>query len=319
MTMQTAFNGNTDGKFRAGEYEYDINIRFNEYNRSNINDVKDLVFINDAGEQIKLSQFADVSESSGPSFLERRDKSASVTIQAQAAGRPSGTVADEWEAEFSKMPRPTGVNYVWGGDKENQAEGFGTLGIALLAAIILVYLVMVGLYNSFVYPFVVLFSIPLSFIGALLALALTNNSLNIFTILGVIMLIGLVCKNAILLVDFTNTRKAAGETTHEALIQANHARLRPILMTTIAMVFGMIPIALATGGAAQMNNGLAWVVIGGLTSSLFLTLIIVPVVYSIFDSLISRVSKKDPPKYDELMVADYEHRELSDDGFTAKH
>ena len=319
MTMQTAFNGNTDGKFRAGEYEYDINIRFNEYNRSNINDVKDLVFINDAGQQIKLSQFADVTESSGPSFLERRDKSASVTIQAQAAGRPSGTVADEWEAEFSKMPRPTGVNYVWGGDKENQAEGFGTLGIALLAAIILVYLVMVGLYNSFVYPFVVLFSIPLSFIGALLALALTNNSLNIFTILGVIMLIGLVCKNAILLVDFTNTRKAEGETTHEALIQANHARLRPILMTTIAMVFGMIPIALATGGAAQMNNGLAWVVIGGLTSSLFLTLIIVPVVYSIFDSLIRRFSKKDPPKYDELMVADYEHRELSDDGFTAKH
>jgi HAE1 family hydrophobic/amphiphilic exporter-1 len=320
MTMQTAFNGNTDGKFRAGEYEYDINIRFNEYNRSKIEDVQDLVFINEDGQQIKLSQFADVTESSGPSFLERRDKSASVTIQAQAAGVPSGTVADEWEAKYlTKMKKPTGVNYVWGGDKENQAEGFGTLGIALLAAIILVYLVMVALYNSFVYPFVVLFSIPLSFIGALVALALTNNSLNIFTILGVIMLIGLVCKNAILLVDFTNHRKEEGESTNAALVQANHARLRPILMTTIAMVFGMIPIALATGGAAAMNNGLAWVIIGGLTSSLFLTLIIVPVVYSIFDSLMRRFGKKNPPKYDELMVADYEHRELSDDGFTTKH
>ena len=214
LTMQTAFNGNTDGKFRAGEYEYDINIRFNEFSRSNINDVRDLVFINNQGQQIKLSQFATVTESSGPSFLERRDKSASVTIQAQTAGRPSGTVADEWEAKFSKIKRPTGVAYVWGGDKENQAEGFGTLGIALLAAIILVYLVMVGLYDSFVYPFVVLFSIPLSFIGALVALALTNNSLNIFTILGIIMLIGLVCKNAILLVDFTNHRKAEGESTY---------------------------------------------------------------------------------------------------------
>lgn len=319
MTMQTAFNGNTDGKFRAGEYEYDINIRFNEYNRSSVNDVKDLVFINDQGQQIKLSQFATVTESSGPSFLERRDKSASVTIQAQAAGVPSGTVADNWELEFSKMPRPTGVNYVWGGDKENQAEGFGTLGIALLAGIILVYLVMVGLYNSFVYPFVVLFSIPLSFIGALLALALTNNTLNIFTILGVIMLIGLVCKNAILLVDFTNHRKEQGETTFNALVQANHARLRPILMTTIAMVFGMLPIALATGAAAAMNNGLAWVIIGGLTSSLFLTLIIVPVVYMIFDIFIAKFSKGEPTDYEKEMVADYEHREISEDGFTAKH
>jgi HAE1 family hydrophobic/amphiphilic exporter-1 len=319
LTMQTAFNGNTDGKFRAGEYEYDINIRFNEYNRSSINDVNNLVFINDAGQQIKLSQFATVSESSGPSFLERRDKSASVTIQAQAAGVPSGTVADNWEAEFTKMPRPAGVNYVWGGDKENQSEGFGTLGVALLAAIILVYLVMVGLYDSFVYPFVVLFSIPLSFIGALMALALTNNTLNVFTILGVIMLIGLVCKNAILLVDFTNQRKKEGETTYNALIQANHARLRPILMTTIAMVFGMLPIALATGAAASMNNGLAWVVIGGLTSSLFLTLIIVPVVYMIFDMAIKRFSKGEPLDYPALMTEDYEHRELSEDGFTTKH
>src|SRR5690606_35360364 len=128
--------------------------------------------------------------------------------------------------KFSKIERPVGVSYVWGGDMEMQSEGFGTLGVALLAAIILVYLVMVGLYNSYVYPFVVLFSIPLSLIGVLIILALTNNTLNIFTILGMIMLIGLVCKNAILLVDFTNHRKEMGESTYNALIQANHARLR---------------------------------------------------------------------------------------------
>lgn len=319
LTMQTAFNGNTDGKFRAGQYEYDINIRFNEFDRSNINNVRELVFINDMGQQIKLSQFASITEGSGPSLLERRDKSAAVTIQAQTVGKSVNTVSTEWEAAFSKLERPTGVSYVWGGEIENSQEGFGTLGFALLAAILLVYLVMVALYDSFVYPFVVLFSVPLSFIGALWALALTNNTLNIFTILGMIMLIGLVCKNAILLVDFTNQRKAEGETTFNALVQANHARLRPILMTTIAMVFGMLPIALATGAAAQMNNGLAWVVIGGLVSSLFLTLIIVPVVYSIFDGLIRRFSKKDKPDYEAEMVADYEHRELSDDGFTAKH
>ncbi|MBF0693740.1 MAG: efflux RND transporter permease subunit [Flavobacterium sp.] len=320
-TMQIAFSGNTDAKFRAGEYEYDINVRFNEYDRSNINDVRELVFINDSGQQIKLSQFATVSESSGPSLLERRDKATAVKINSQVIGRPSGDIATEWETQFSQLPRPTGVDYVWGGDRENQSEGFGTLGIALLAAIILVYLVMVALYNSYIYPFVVLFSIPLSFIGALLALALTNNSLNIFTILGVIMLIGLVCKNAILLVDFANQRKAEGENTYNALIQANHARLRPILMTTIAMVFGMVPIALASGAAAEMNNGLAIVIIGGLLSSLFLTLIIVPVVYAIFDSLIARFNKRKGGEvdYDAEMTADYEPTEMSDDGFTPKH
>lgn len=314
MTMQTAFSGNTDAKFRAGEYEYDINIKYDEFDRSDISDVANLIFINDKEEKIRLNQFAEVSQGSGPSVLERRDKSPSVNVNAQVVGRPIGDVAAEWEEIFSKIERPSGVSYVWGGDMEMQGEGFGTLGIALLAAIILVYLVMVSLYNSYIHPFVVLFSIPLSLIGVLIILALTNNTLNIFTILGMIMLIGLVCKNAILLVDFTNHRKEAGESTYTALIQANHARLRPILMTTIAMVFGMIPIALAKGAAAEMNNGLAWVIIGGLLSSLFLTLVIVPVVYSIFDGIIRRVTKnKEKIDYATEMGADYEHIEVKED------
>jgi HAE1 family hydrophobic/amphiphilic exporter-1 len=319
LTMQTAFSGNTDGKYRAGDNEYDINIQYNQKGRSTINDVKNLIFINNTGQQIKLEQFAAVTESSGPSFLERRDKSPSVTIEAQAVGKTSGTVADEWEKKFSTLKKPAGVNYIWSGDKENTTEGFGTLGIALGAAIILVYLVMVALYNSFVYPFVVLFSIPLALIGVLIALALTNNSINVFTILGMIMLIGLVAKNAIMIVDFTNHRKEEGESTYNALIQANHARLRPILMTTIAMVFGMFPIALASGAAAELNSGLAWVIIGGLISSLFLTLVIVPVVYSIFDGLIRRASKGKKIDYEAEMHADYTPHELEDDGFSVKH
>ena len=313
LTMQTAFSGNTDGKFRAGEYEYDINIQFDDFNRQSIDDVKNIIIVNNAGQQIKLDQFATVIQGSGPSLLERRDKTAAVSVESQVVGRPVGTVADEWMAQIEKLNKPAGVEYVWGGDMENQTEGFGTLGIALLAAIILVYLVMVALYDSFVYPFVVLFSIPLSLIGVFVILALTNNSLNVFTILGMIMLIGLVCKNAILLVDFTNQRKAAGETTYNALLQANHARLRPILMTTIAMVIGMIPIALAKGAGAEMNNGLAFVIIGGLISSLFLTLIIVPVVYSIFDSLIRIFTKGEPVDYDAEMKADYKARDIKEE------
>ena len=321
QAMQTAFNGNTDGKFRAGEYEYDINIRFADNNRTSIEDVRNLMFTNNKGEQIRLSQFANVDMSSGPSLLQRRDKSPSVKVLSKVVGRPVGDVANEWAAMFmeNEKTKPAGVNYIWSGDMENQTEGFGTLGIALLAAIILVYLVMVSLYDSFVYPFVVLFSIPLALIGVMVILALTGNSLNIFTMLGMIMLIGLVAKNAIMIVDFANMRKAAGANTHDALIQANHARLRPILMTTIAMIFGMLPIALAKGAGAEMNNGLAWVIIGGLTSSLFLTLIIVPVVYSLFDSLLRRMGKHEKIDYEAEMKADYEQQELSDDGFTPKH
>lgn len=321
QTMQTAFSGNTDGKFRAGEYEYDINIRFGDANRQSIDDVRNLMFINPKGEQIRLSQFAEVKMGSGPSLLERRDKAPSVKVKSKVVGRPVGDVANEWADQFmdNEKTKPAGVTYIWSGDMENQTEGFGTLGIALLAAIVLVYLVMVSLYDSFVYPFVVLFSIPLALIGVMVILAITGNSLNIFTMLGMIMLIGLVAKNAIMIVDFANMRKAAGATTHDALIQANHARLRPILMTTIAMIFGMIPIAIAKGAGAEMNNGLAWVIIGGLTSSLFLTLIIVPVVYSLFDSLLRRMGKDEKVDYDAEMKAEYEHRELSEDGYTPKH
>lgn len=318
MTMQTAFAGNTDTKYRGGDTEYDINIRYDEFGRGSIEDVKNLKFINQQGQSIALEQFADIEFGSGPTLLERRDKSPSVSVQSQVVGKPSGTLAQEWEAEFSKLQLKPGVSFKWGGNMENQQEGFGTLGFALLAAIVLMYFVMVALYDSFSRPLVVLFSIPLSFIGALIALALTNQTLNIFTILGIIMLIGLVAKNAIMLVDFANHKKEAGFNTYDALIAANHARFRPILMTTIAMVIGMVPIAMAQGDGADMNRGIAIVIIGGLLSSLFLTLIIVPVVYSIFDGIGRRFGKKQKLNYAELMTADYEENENFVDEFGEK-
>lgn len=307
QTLRTAFSGNDDNKFRTGTNEYDINIILDESQRKNIEDVRNVTFINPQGVKVQLAQFADINYGSGPSLLERFDRTPSVTVQSQLVGKTTGTIAGEWEESMKDVKKPAGVNWTWGGNMENQSEGFGTLGYALLAAIMLVYMIMVILYNDFVKPFIVLFSIPLSFIGALWALALTNQSLNIFTILGIIMLIGLVAKNAILLVDFTNHRIDAGEKVEDALVQANHARLRPILMTTIAMVFGMLPIALATGATASMNKGLAIVIIGGLMSSLFLTLIIVPVVYYIIVKIELRYSKHDKIDYEKEMHADYEH------------
>jgi len=290
-TMQTAFSGTDQDsklKFREGEYEYDINLRYDNFNRKNADDVRNIMFVNNKGQNIRLSEFATISETSGPTVLERRDKLASVNVQAQVIGRPAGSVTTDFTESLKKLDKPAGVNYIFGGDAENQGNAFGTLGLALLLSIIIMYLIMVALYDDYVRPFVVLFSIPLSLIGALLALALTNNTLNIFSILGVIMLIGLVAKNAIMLVDFANQMKEKGESTDEALVHANNARLRPILMTTIAMVIGMLPIALASGGVAAIKHGLAWVIIGGLISSMFLTLIVVPVIYKIMDSVSAR-------------------------------
>jgi len=309
-TMRTAFNGNDDSKFRTGDSEYDINILFQEGNRQSIDDIENMTFINAMGQQIKLSQFATINYASGPTQLERYDKSPSVTVQAQTVGRPTGTVVSEWKTKLETLEKPANVHLNFTGDQEMQDEGFGTIFVSLFAAILLVYMVMVVLYDSFSRPFVVLFSIPLSFIGALIALALANMSLNIFTLLGMIMLIGLVAKNAIMLVDFANHRKQEGEDTVTALIQANHARLRPILMTTIAMVAGMIPLAIANGAGAEVNKGLAIVIIGGLLSSLFLTLIVVPLVYLIFDNIGKRFGKGVKIDYEKLMIADYEHKDI---------
>ena len=309
-TMRIAFNGNDSSKFRTGDSEYNINIVFEDGSRQSIADIENMMFINSLGQQIKLSQFATISYASGPSQLERYDKSPSVTVQAQSVGRPTGTIVSEWKGKLEDLQKPANVHFTFTGEQENQDEGFGTLLVSLIAAILLVYMVMVVLYDSFSRPFIVLFSIPLSFIGALVALALANMSLNIFTLLGIIMLIGLVAKNAIMIVDFANHRKEEGEDTITALIQANHARFRPILMTTIAMVAGMIPLAIASGAGAEINNALAIVIIGGLISSLFLTLIIVPLVYLIFDKISKRFSKGTKPDYDRLMIADYEHKEI---------
>jgi HAE1 family hydrophobic/amphiphilic exporter-1 len=280
-TLRTSLNGNNNSKYRDGNYEYDIRIGIDNFDRMNSADVAKLTFMNKRGELIELKQFAGISYGLGPSSLERTDRISSIVVKSNVVGRPAGTVGSEIMAAFNNIP--DGVTVKAGGMMERQGDAFGSLGFAFLAAIVLIYLIMVVLYNSLIDPIIVLFSIPLSFIGALLTLALTMNSLNIFSIIGLIVLIGLVAKNAILLVDFTNhIRKEEGMNIFDALIEAGKERLRPILMTTFAMIFGMLPIALAAGNGAEIKNGMAWVIIGGLASSMVLTLVVVPVVYYIF-------------------------------------
>ena len=289
--IQLAFRGNDQSKFKQGGEEYPINISLDKSDKRSIENVRELTLRNSRGAIIKLQDVATVSEVVGQSVLERSDRMNSIKVTASAVGRPTGTIVADIQKEVAKIKLPAGVTIDYQGEAQRQKDAFGSLGLAMLLGILLVYLIMVALYESVVYPFVVLFSIPVALIGALLALALTMESLTIFAIVGLIMLLGLVAKNGILIVDFTNHLKEQGLSVKEALIEAGQERLRPILMTTIAMITGMLPIALATGSGAEVKNGMAWVIIGGLTSSMFLTLLLVPCMYYIIDSLKSRILK----------------------------
>jgi HAE1 family hydrophobic/amphiphilic exporter-1 len=285
-TMQNAFAGNDDSKFRDGGEDYDIRIMLDAFDRKNPEDVKAITFYSPVAKQsVQLAQFADVTLSTGPSIVERKNRRSSVTVTANTLGIGSGTLVSNIQAGLKENPLPDDIILTWGGDAKNQSEGFGSLGLAMLAGLMLVYFIMVLLYDSFVYPFVVLFSIPVAVIGALLALALSSSNIGIFAMLGMLMLIGLVVKNAILIVDFANQQKASGVPFRKAILIAGEERLRPILMTTIAMVIGMVPIATATGAGAEWKNSLAWVLIGGLTSSMLLTIYLVPMAYYLVDRL----------------------------------
>lgn len=285
-TMQNAFAGNDDSKFRDGGEDYDIRIMLDAFDRKNPEDVKAITFYSPVAKQsVQLAQFANVTLSTGPSIVERKNRRSSVTVTANTLGIGSGTLVSNIQAGLKENPLPDDIILTWGGDAKNQSEGFGSLGLAMLAGLMLVYFIMVLLYDSFVYPFVVLFSIPVAVIGALLALALSSSNIGIFAMLGMLMLIGLVVKNAILIVDFANQQKALGVPFRKAILIAGEERLRPILMTTIAMVIGMVPIATATGAGAEWKNSLAWVLIGGLTSSMLLTIYLVPMAYYLVDRL----------------------------------
>jgi HAE1 family hydrophobic/amphiphilic exporter-1 len=279
-TLRVALTGDDESKYRDGANEYDIRIQFDEYNRSRTESIGSITFMNNRGQLIELKQFADVFMSSGPTKLERRDRMSMVNVYAQTLGRPTGTIMQDFKAKIASVRLPTGITLSYLGMEKMRGDSFINLLLALLTGILFVYLIMVALYDSYVYPFVVLFAIPMAIVGAMIALAVTGKSLSIFTILGIIMLVGLVTKNAILLVDRTiQTRAEQGLSVHDALLEAAKSRLRPILMTTFTMIFGMTPIALSVSSGSEFKSGLAWAIIGGLTSSLFLTLIIVPVVY----------------------------------------
>ena len=283
-TLETAIGGTQASYYREGGKEYRILVRLSEEDRKNLIDLLDLTVVNNRGEPVILRNVVDAVPKEGPVRIERKDQERIITINANFTGRDMGSVISDIRKELRTVPVPKDFAILFGGDYEEQQKAFRELMFGFILAIFLVYMVMAGQFESWRDPFVVLFSIPMALIGITITMILTGTTFSIQAFIGCIMLAGIVVNNAILLVDYTNQlRRNEGMSLMEAITLSGSRRLRPILMTTLTTVLGLLPLSFGLGEGGETQAPLARVVIGGLVSSTLITLVLIPVVYSIFE------------------------------------
>lgn len=300
QAIRGAVNGEVISQFSTGEIEVDIrSILAPEY-RSDPTRISQIEIMNAAGQMIRLGDVAHIDRTAGPSSITRKDRERLVTVSANVVGRSLGDVQGDFDIEMAKYTPPQGVGFFAFGDVENMRTMMTDMLQAIFLSILFVYMVLVVLYESYIYPFVVMFSVPVAIVGAIIGLAVTGYTLSMFSMIGLLILMGLVTKNGILIVDFTNQLREQGKSMQEALLEAGPRRLRPILMTTATMVVGMLPLALALGEGSEMRAGMGVVIIGGLLSSLLLSLVLVPVMYTLLDRLSKKSWNTEPEAIREL-------------------
>jgi HAE1 family hydrophobic/amphiphilic exporter-1 len=291
LTLRTFFAGEKATELATAGDRFDVRVRLPDELRGDPDAIPGLTVRTPSGQLVKLANMVEVKRGEGPGKIERQDRQRQVTILANLEGKTLGQAVEEVNAVAGRVV-PEELDTGWVGMGEVMKESFQNLIGALILAIILVYLILAAQFESFVHPFTIMLSLPLSVTGALGGLALMGMTLNIFSMIGFIMLMGLVTKNAILLVDYTNTLRGEGKERREALLRAGVVRLRPILMTTAAMVFGMLPVALALGEGGEQRAPMAVAVIGGLITSTMLTLVVVPVVYDLLDAAGTKLRRR---------------------------
>lgn len=293
--MNTAglfINGKVVSKFSDGENQYDIRLIGSKESRNDTLDVSRLLVSGMAGQQVQLGQVARFSQDEGLKQIVRTGRERQFVVNANLNGISLGDVVKQVKERLKDQNVPPDVNIVFEGDQKMFEDSMKDLLAAMALSCIFVYLIMVALFESFLLPLTIWFSVPLAMVGALLALAVTGETLNVFSMIGLIMLVGLVTKNAILLVDFANNLKKQGMTVREALVSAGATRLRPIVMTTASMTMAMLPMAMGISAGSEMRTGMSIALIGGLISSTMLTLFVVPVVYSMLESLKDRINRR---------------------------
>ena len=290
-TLRALVAGQTVGNWRAeDDQNYDVKVRLHPDSRNSTTDLERLPIVTGANADgsariVRLAQVADVRAGSSANQINRRDLNREVEITANVSTRSLGEVSADINKVLQAQPAPPGYGYRFGGSTKDMQESFAYAVSALSLAVIFIYMILASQFRSFLQPLALMSSLPLTLIGVVLALLLARSTLNIFSIIGVIMLMGLVTKNAILLVDFAIRSRAQGLGREQALLRAAKVRLRPILMTTLAMVFGMVPLAFALTEGSEQRAPMGQAVIGGVITSSLLTLVVVPVIYCYLDDL----------------------------------
>lgn len=291
-TIRSSIEGSKAGKFRQDDQDFDAIVKLKENSIKDSNDLKTLYVSNNQGSNIQIGQLSNISLSDSPVLINRQNKQRVSTISSNIKlGNTLGQVSADINNKLKDFKLPDGYSFSISGEQEQMDETFTSLIQVLILSVLLVYMILGILYESFLTPFVRILALPVGFIGALFILAITNNTLNMMSMIGLIMLDGLAAKNGTLMIDYTNTLMAKGLSLRDALMEAGKIRIRPILMTSMSMIVGMLPTALALGDGSEFKSSMALVIIGGLISSTILSPIVIPVAYTLIDDFQNFIRK----------------------------
>jgi HAE1 family hydrophobic/amphiphilic exporter-1 len=290
-TLRAAVSGTTVTKFRSEGKEIDVTVCLGEEWRGDPQAVGNIPIPTLRGSLVPLKDVAALQYGTSPIQITRSGQSRTVSITGDVVDRPLNVVMEDVQKVVDNFPLPEGIIVEYGGEYSQMTESFGDLGQAMILGILLVYMILASQFESLVQPLIIMVTLPLAIVGVILGLLIGNCTFNVVSFVGAIILVGIVVNNAIVLIDYINQLRAQGMERNEAVVSAGEIRLRPILMTTLTTVLGLVPLALATGEGSEMGRPLAYTVIGGLTTSTLLTLIVVPVVYTLVDGLGRRIAR----------------------------
>lgn len=286
--MRALFYGEAATKFREADDEYDILLRLDEPHRMSVSDLARAEITAADGRRIRLDSVAAIAERTGPLKIDRKNQERMIQVEADVFGRSSGEVVADLRKSIARVALPSGVGIHFGGTAEDQAETFAQMRLMLVLGILLVYMVMAAQFESLLDPFLVLFSIPFAFTGVAFSLVALGLTVNIMSFIGMIMLVGVVVNNAIVLVDYINLLRARGQRVAEAIVNSGRSRLRPVLITTLTSVAGVVPMVFGRGEGAAMWRPMGATIGGGLLFSMLVTLVLVPTLYSLFHTRAER-------------------------------
>jgi len=304
QALRTSVGGVVVTQLRPdGSDQLDVRVIASDSERNDVAGIGGIPLLSDTGSLVRLDQVATITNDSGPARIERADRQRRVDVDASVTGRSLGDVSRDVRAALAQMPMPEGYRWILAGQVQQMEQATNTLLSTLILSVILIYMLMVALFESWLTPLAIMFALPVALVGAFTGLWITGNTFNIFSLIGMIMLMGLVGKNAILLIDFANTLRSRGYERTEAILEAGQTRLRPIVMTTCTVCFAMLPLALKIEPGGETRAPMAVVIIGGVLSSTLLTLVLVPGVYTMLDDLKTFFARLRQPKLAPATVA----------------